>query len=102
MIAPDWQDGRCARVPNVVMSSSSTSRRQFLARSATAAAAFGFPAIVHSRSPNAKLNVVFIGVGKRDRAVRREFRESGSCAAVFPGAQKFRDFRKLYDTLKAV
>ncbi|MBL9176779.1 MAG: Gfo/Idh/MocA family oxidoreductase [Verrucomicrobiaceae bacterium] len=42
-----------------------SSRRQFLARSATAAAAFGFPAIVSSRSPNDKLNLVFIGVGGR-------------------------------------
>jgi len=42
-----------------------SSRRQFLARSATAAAAFGFPSIVSSRSPNDKLNLVFIGVGGR-------------------------------------
>ena len=42
-----------------------SSRRQFLTHSATAAAAFGFPAIVSSRSPNAKLNLVFIGVGGR-------------------------------------
>jgi hypothetical protein len=42
-----------------------SSRRQFITRSATAAAAFGFPAIVSSRSPNAKLNLVFIGVGGR-------------------------------------
>lgn len=42
-----------------------SSRRQFLVRSATAAAAFGFPAIVSSRSPNGKLNLVFIGVGGR-------------------------------------
>ncbi|MBE2282743.1 MAG: Gfo/Idh/MocA family oxidoreductase [Prosthecobacter sp.] len=42
-----------------------SSRRQFIARSATAAAAFGFPAIVSARSPNAKLNLVFIGVGGR-------------------------------------
>jgi len=42
-----------------------SSRRQFLTRSATAAAAFGFPAIVSSRSPNGKLNLVFIGVGGR-------------------------------------
>jgi predicted dehydrogenase len=42
-----------------------SSRRQFLTRSATAAAAFGFPAIVRSRSPDDKLNLVFIGVGGR-------------------------------------
>jgi predicted dehydrogenase len=42
-----------------------SSRRQFITRSTTAAAAFGFPAIVSSRSPNAKLNLVFIGVGGR-------------------------------------
>jgi len=47
------------------MSAPVSSRRQFLTHSATAAAAFGFPAIVSSRSPNAKLNLVFIGVGGR-------------------------------------
>lgn len=41
------------------------SRRQFLASSAASAAALGFPAIVSSRSPNEKLNLVFIGVGGR-------------------------------------
>ena len=119
------------------MSSSSTSRRQFLARSASAAASFGFPAIVHSRSPNAKLNVVFIGVGGRGASnivgvtgmsvVPPKPAKEGAkappapkvpdenvialcdvngmnldrAASVFPGAQTFRDFRKLYDTLKA-
>ena len=40
------------------------SRRDFLARGALAsAAALGFPAIVRSRSPNAKVNLAFIGVG---------------------------------------
>ncbi len=42
-----------------------SSRRHFLTRSAAASAAFGFPAIVSARSPNAKLNLVFIGVGGR-------------------------------------
>lgn len=45
-----------------------SSRRQFLAHSTAAAASFGFPAIVSARSPNEKLNLVFIGVGGRGGA----------------------------------
>lgn len=121
-----------------------SSRRQFLTRSATAAAALGFPAIVSSRSPNAKLNLVFIGVGGRatgnikeltgvtlynpkaaakkspkqgDAAVQQpppvEPRENvvalcdvngenlDRAAEAFKGAKKFRDFRKLYDSMSA-
>ncbi|MBB5040117.1 Gfo/Idh/MocA family protein [Prosthecobacter dejongeii] len=51
------------------MSSSLSSRRQFLTQSSLAAgAALGFPAIVSSRSPNAKVNLAFIGVGGRGAA----------------------------------
>ncbi|HBJ87064.1 MAG TPA: oxidoreductase [Verrucomicrobiales bacterium] len=121
-----------------------SSRRQFLTRSATAAAAFGFPAIVSSRSPNAKLNLVFIGVGGRatgnikeltgvtlynpKTAAKKDPKKAGEAvqppppveprenvvalcdvngenldraAAAFKGAKKFRDFRKLYDSLSA-
>lgn len=120
-----------------------SSRRQFLTRSATAAAAFGFPAIVSSRSPNAKLNLVFIGVGgratgnikeltgvalynpktakknpkKADEVVQPpppiEPRENvvalcdvngenlDRAGDAFKGAKKFRDFRKLYDSMSA-
>lgn len=48
------------------MPSSTVSRRRFLAHSGLATASvLGFPAIVSSRSPNEKLNLVFIGVGGR-------------------------------------
>ena len=123
------------------MSSSRTSRRQFLASGAAATASLGFPAITRSRSPNAKLNLVFIGVGgrgggnlssisgipmalpkKKDGADPKApppplpsaadaaenivalcdvNAQNLELAAKFhPGAQTFRDFRKLYDTLK--
>jgi predicted dehydrogenase len=121
-----------------------SSRRQFLTHSATAAAAFGFPAIVSSRSPNAKLNLVFIGVGGRatgnikeltgvtlynpKTAAKKDPKKAGEAvqppppveprenvvalcdvngenldraAEAFKGAKKFRDFRKLYDSMSA-
>jgi hypothetical protein len=128
-------------VTTITMSSSRTSRRQFLASGAAAAASLGFPAITRSRSPNAKLNLVFIGVGgrgggnlssisgipmalpkKKDGADPKApppalpsaadaaenivalcdvNAQNLELAAKFhPGAQTFRDFRKLYDTLK--
>lgn len=118
------------------MSQPSLPRRQFLAQSTLAAAgALGFPAIVSSRSPNAKLNLVFIGVGGRGAAnvqslvgvplMRPKNAKAGEkpaplpeptenviaicdvngenldrAAAAFKGARAFRDFRKLYDTIK--
>ena len=119
------------------MPSTSNSRRQFLLTGgAAAASALGFPAIVSARSPNAKLNLVFIGVGgrgganvsgitgisvgggkkggtvKQDRPSASDSAENvlalcdvnsqnlDRAAEMFPGAQTFRDFRKLYDTLK--
>ena len=125
------------------MSQPSLPRRQFLAQSTLAAAgALGFPAIVSSRSPNAKLNLVFIGVGGRGASnvqslvgvplMRPKNAKAGEkskageisapppkptenviaicdvngenldrAAAAFKGARAFRDFRKLYDTIKA-
>ncbi|SKB07432.1 hypothetical protein SAMN02745166_04693 [Prosthecobacter debontii] len=50
------------------MSSARSSRRQFLTQSTLLAGVLGFPAIVSSRSPNAKLNLAFIGVGGRGAA----------------------------------
>ncbi|MDZ4287716.1 MAG: Gfo/Idh/MocA family oxidoreductase [Prosthecobacter sp.] len=51
------------------MPHSTVSRRHFLAQSsAVAVGALGFPAIVSSRSPNAKVNLAFIGVGGRGAA----------------------------------
>ena len=48
------------------MPSTALSRRRFLAQSSLAAAStLGFPAIVSCKSPNEKLNLVFIGTGGR-------------------------------------
>ena len=106
------------------------SRRDFLARGALAsAAAFGFPAIVSSRSPNAKVNLAYIGVGGRGAAnlmglvgVSTAARKGAPAATepsenvvalcdvngqnldrasqLFPKAKTFRDFRKLYEESK--
>ena len=105
------------------------SRRDFLARGALASAAFGFPAIVSSRSPNAKVNLAFIGVGGRGAAnlmglvgVSTAARKGAPAATepsenvvalcdvngqnldraaqLFPKAKTFRDFRKLYEESK--
>ncbi len=106
------------------------SRRDFLARGAlVSAAALGFPAIVSSRSPNAKVNLAFIGVGGRGAAnlmglvgVSTAARKGDPAATepsenvvalcdvngqnldraaqLFPKAKTFRDFRKLYEESK--
>jgi predicted dehydrogenase len=112
------------------MSNSDFFRRDFLARGALAsAAALGFPAIVSSRSPNAKVNLAFIGVGGRGAAnlmglvgVSTAARKGAPGASepsenvvalcdvngqnleraahLFPRAKTFRDFRKLYEESK--
>jgi predicted dehydrogenase len=107
------------------MPSESSSRRRFLFQASLAASTLGFPAIVRSRSPNARLNLAFIGVGGRGGAnlqaitgvalgktgeVSKEnvvalcdvnAQNLDRAAASFPEAKKFRDFRKLYESLKA-
>jgi hypothetical protein len=51
------------------MPSQPSSRRHFLAQTSLAAAStLGFPAITSARSPNSRLNLVFIGVGGRGAA----------------------------------
>lgn len=112
------------------MSKPDFSRREFLARGALASAAtLGFPAIVSSRSPNAKVNLAFIGVGGRGAAnlmglvgVSTAARKGAPAATepsenvvalcdvngqnldraaqLFPKAKTFRDFRKLYEESK--
>jgi predicted dehydrogenase len=118
------------------MPSQTPSRRQFLAQTSLAAVStLGFPAITSARSPNSKLNLVFIGVGGRGAAniqglvgvpfMRPKNTKAGEAPAplpepsenviaicdvngqnldraaeVFKGAKAFRDFRKLYDTIK--
>jgi predicted dehydrogenase len=90
------------------------SRRAFLRQAAAAGAAVAMaPAVVSSRAPSEKLNVVIIGSGGRGAANMREMRgenivalcdvnesKLNQAAKNAPNAKLFRDFRKLYDTLK--
>jgi predicted dehydrogenase len=94
--------------------SSSLTRRRFLQGTALAGAAvFGAPAVVSCRSPSEKLNIVVIGCGGRGASNMHEVLGENivalcdvsepnldAAAARAPRAKKFRDFRKLYDTLK--
>lgn len=117
------------------MSTSPSSRRRFIVQSSLAAtSALGFPAIVSARSPNAKVNLAFIGVGGRGAANISSLlgvsiwsgrgkqpasadqpaspaenvvaicdvngQNLDRAAQAFPGAKKFKDFRKLYEEAK--
>jgi predicted dehydrogenase len=89
-------------------------RREFLRTgSAVSVAAIGFPAILRSQSPNEQLKVVIIGCGGRGGANMSEMRGENivalcdvnernlqAASAKAPNAKAFRDFRKLYDTLR--
>ncbi len=90
-----------------------TSRRQFLRTSAAGVAALGAPAFLRARNPNEKLNIAVIGCGGRGATNLRgvggenivalcDVSEDNleKAAREYPGAKKFRDFRKLYDGLK--
>jgi predicted dehydrogenase len=91
-----------------------STRRQFLTQTLAATSALGFPALVHSRSPNSKVNLAFIGTGGRGGAnlgaltknpdlvnvvalcdVNRQTLDAS--VAKFPGAKGYQDFRKLYE-----
>jgi predicted dehydrogenase len=89
-------------------------RRRFL-RGATlvGAAALGLPAVLCAKSPSEKLRVAVIGCGGRGHAnLKQVLGESVvalcdvnennllQAAKLAPRAKQFRDFRKLYDTLK--
>ena len=89
-------------------------RRAFVRRAALAGATvLGLPAIVHSRWPSEKLNVVIIGCGGRGASNMHamlgenivalcdvDADNLGKAAQQAPHAKQFRDFRKLYDELK--
>lgn len=81
---------------------------------AACASSLGFPAITRSQSPNSKIHLAFIGVGGRGAGNVKEITAGGDpvvalcdvnsinldfAAQKFPGARKFRDFRKLYENL---
>lgn len=90
------------------------SRRGFLRRSAVAGAAIlGAPNFVSSRAPIEKLNLVIIGSGRRGAYNMGQVKGEnivalcdvseailGQAAKEAPKAKQFRDYRKLYDTLK--
>ncbi|QOV90326.1 Gfo/Idh/MocA family protein [Humisphaera borealis] len=91
------------------------SRRKFLAASAavTGAATLGFPNILRGQNLNSKMNIAVIACGGRGRAsldgVKGENvvalcdvndRAVDAAKKEFPEAKTFKDFRKLYDTLK--
>jgi hypothetical protein len=93
---------------------SSLNRRRFLQQTAaTGAAVLAAPAILSARAPNEKLNIVVIGCGGRGAANMNQMLKENivalcdvsepnllKAAEKAPNAKKFRDFRKLYDTLK--
>lgn len=88
-----------------------TTRRQFLQTTAAAsAAAWAAPNIVHGRGLNEKLNIAVIGSGGRGAANMRAVASENivalcdvnekaveQAAQEHPKAEKFVDFRKLYD-----
>src|SRR5262249_55162389 len=92
---------------------SRTNRRQFLRTSAAGVAALVAPMFIRARNPNEKLNIAIIGCGGRGGENLKhvsgenivalcDVNEAnlGKAANSRPHAKKFRDFRKLYDSLK--
>ena len=93
---------------------SSLTRRRFLQRAAAAGAFLAAaPAYVSCRSPNDKLNLALVGVGGRGASNLQSVLGENvvaicdvsepnllSAAQKAPHARQFRDFRKMYDTLK--
>jgi len=96
---------------------SSYSRRRFLQSAAVATACtatmHGFPAIISSRSPNDKLNLVIIGAGGRGRGNMKGVSSENIIALcdvndaaleaareAAPNAKCYKDFRVLYDEVK--
>jgi hypothetical protein len=91
------------------------SRRSFLRNTAlAAAAAIGAPAIVRGQNLNSLLDIAMIGCGGRGGGNLQEVRGENivalcdvnaknvdAVATQFPKAEKFSDFRKMYDKLKS-
>lgn len=94
------------------MKSPTISRRRFIY---TVIASSTAPAFLHARSPNEKLNLAVIGVGRRGAANLKSVSSENIVAicdveqeqldAAFkqhPKARKYTDFRKLYDQSKDI
>ena len=94
-------------------------RRRFLVQASATATLLGFPAIVSARSPNQKINLAIIGAGGRGAAnlgavtanpdlvnivalCDVDSRALDAAGARFPGAGKYKDFRKLYEERKDI
>src|SRR3954451_3430732 len=104
---------RSRRVRNLM--DARTSRRTFLKGAAALGTGLvtGFPAILRGQNLNDKLNIAVIGCGGRGAANLSQMLAENVVALCdvnennlnaagkkLPDAKKFRDFRKLYDTLK--
>ena len=108
------------------MNRENISRRSFLKRSLAASAALTFsglyiPGRVRASSPlvsaNDKVNIAFIGIGNRGGEIAKELYKTGLCNVValcdvdmgakhtqevmsmFPKAEKFQDFRQMFDKM---
>ncbi len=91
-------------------SSSQTSRRSFLGRTALGAASLmAFPSVVRSQSPNSRLNIGYIGTGGRGGSNLRQTETENvvalcdvnannlaTAAAKHPQARTYQDFREFY------
>ena len=94
-------------------------RRRFLIQASATASLLGFPAIVSAKSPNKKINLAIIGSGGRGGANLSsvtanpelvnivalcdvDSRALDAAGTKFPGASKYKDFRKLYDERKDI
>jgi len=88
-----------------------TTRRHFL--QLAGAGTLAFPAILRSQSPGRRLNIAVVGCGGRGAAnlagvsgenivALCDVNETNllAAAAKSPAAKQFRDFRKMYDTLR--
>ena len=89
-------------------------RRHLLEMAGVAGAGvLGFPSILRGQSPGSRLNLAIIGCGGRGLANMKEMLAENivalcdvsqsslrEAAALSPGAKQFRDFRKMYASLK--
>lgn len=110
------------------MRSEDISRRSFLKRALALSAATAIPSFwipskanafpgVPFVSPNEKVNIAFIGIGNRGGEIAKELYKTGLCNVValcdvdmgakhtqelismFPKAQRFQDFRQMFDKM---